>query len=127
MSERPTNFKGISIGELHTERCSAGLVTQGDVQLHIGKQTSIDTGVAVLSLGNFQKEFFIAKLKESFECANEFQINGLVEDLEQKGPEITTQEIDSSIMGRGLKFVAGAAKDLVVQMIIEYVKKKTFG
>lgn len=66
MSQRPEACHGLHIGELHTEDCGIGAAIQGDSNVHIGKQTSVRIGIAVLKFDNFNDMQFINALKKVF-------------------------------------------------------------
>lgn len=119
MSQRPENFNGLFIGELHTEDCGIGAAIQGNSNVLIGKQTSIRTGIAVLKFDNLDEMQFLNELKQYFVDPSHEQLTGLIKDLKDK-ENLSEQEVKLSIFDRGLNFAKDVSRDLIVQGIVAY-------
>ncbi len=119
MSQRPENFSGLFIGELHTEDCGIGAAIQGNSNVQIGKQTSIRTGIAVLKFDNLDEMKFLNELKQYFVDPSQEQLAGLIKDLKDK-EDLSDQDVKLSIFDRGLNFAKDVSRDLIVKGIVAY-------
>jgi len=119
MSQRPEGFNGLHIGEIHTEDCGIGTAIQGNANVHIGKQTSVRTGIAVLKFDNLNDMQFINELKKYFDDPTHQQLAGLIDDFKNR-KDLSEQDVKLSIFDKGLNFAKDVSRDLIVQGIVAY-------